>query len=98
MKLIRDNYVNEIDHSRLDLSEKTDEEKLNLILDKFKEEALEFLESKQRDPYELADLMQVVIDWGAMNGMSFDLINNLRKKKELVNGGFKNFVVLKDDD
>ena len=97
MKLIRDKYVNIIESDRLDISPKTEEEKLNLILDKFKEEALEFLDSNQKDPKELADLMQVVIDWGNMNGISFDIVNRLRKDKEIEFGGFTKFVVLKDE-
>lgn len=98
MKLIRDKYVDIIEADRLDISEKTPEQKLELITDKIREEALEFLESKQRDPNELADLMQVVIDWGHMNGFSEDLINGLRKGKYKKLGGFENFVVLKDKE
>jgi len=94
MKLIRDKYVNIIDKSELDVTQKSPEQKLNLILDKIKEEALEFLESKQRDPKELADLMEVIIAWGQMNDLSFDIVNHLRKEKHKKLGGFENFVVL----
>jgi len=97
-KLIRDKYINIIDKDRLDTTIKFDEQKLDLILDKFKEEALEFLESNQKDPNELADLMQVVVDWGTMNGISFDTINHLRKEKYKKLGGFEKFVVLLDDE
>lgn len=97
-KLIRDKYVDIIESERLDTTEKDPEEKLKLILDKFQEEALEFLETKQRDPNELADLMQVVVDWGHLNGFSFDLVNGLRKQKYKKLGGFENFVVLKDEE
>ncbi len=97
-KLFRDKYVGIIDADKLDTSPKTPEEKLMLILDKFQEEAIEFLESSQRDPNELADLMQVVVDWGTMNGISFDIINGLRKKKYLELGGFERFVVLLGDE
>jgi len=95
-KLIRDGYVNIIDHKDLDITPKTDVEKLHLILDKIKEEATEFLESNQRDPKELGDLMEVIVGWGAMNGFSLDLINAQRKDKLKKYGGFENFVVLKN--
>ena len=94
-KLIRDGYVGIIPAEDLDTSLKTPEQKLDLILDKIKEEALEYLESSQRDPNELADLMQVIIDWGKMNKHSFDMVNHLRKEKFNKLGGFENFVVLK---
>lgn len=97
MKLIRDGYINIIERERLDISPKDANTKLHLILDKFEEEAIEFMESKQRDPDELADLMQVVIDWGNMNGLSFDIVNYRRKEKLKKLGGFRNFIVLKDD-
>lgn len=97
MKLIRDGYINIIDRERLDISPKDKDVKLNLILDKFKEEAIEFLESNQRDPDELADLMQVVVDWGEMNNLSFDIVNHRRKEKLKKLGGFRNFIVLKDE-
>jgi len=98
MKLIRDGYVGVIPDDQLDTTIKSSEEKLNLILDKIKEEATEYLESHQRDPNELADLLQVIIDWGNMNGHSFDLVNNLRKEKYNKLGGFRNFVVLKEEN
>ena len=94
-KLIRDGYVGIIPKEELDTSVKTPEQKLNLILDKIKEEALEYLESSQKDPNELADLMQVIVDWGNMNNHSFDIVNHLRKEKFKKLGGFENFVVLK---
>ena len=98
MKLIRDGYINIIEHNRLDLSPKSSNDKLDLILDKIKEEAMEFLESKQRDPDELADLMEVIIAWGEMNGLSHDIVTHRRKKKLKEKGGFRNFIVLKDDN
>ena len=98
MKLIRDGYVNIIDKDKLDLTEKNEIQKLDLILDKIKEEAIEFLESKQKDPKELADLMEVIIGWGQMNNLSFDIINHLRKEKNKEFGGFENFVVLKTEE
>jgi len=97
-KLIRDKYIDIIEADKLDISPKFPEQKLDLILDKIKEEALEFLESNQKDPNELADLMQVIIDWGNMNDLSFDTINHLRKEKHKKLGGFENFVVLLDDE
>jgi len=97
-KLIRDGYINTIPAERLDIKNKSNEEKLELILDKFKEEAMEFIASNQRDPYELADLMQVVIDWGVMNGLSEETLQHVRKKKELTHGGFKKFIVLLDEE
>jgi len=97
MKLIRDKYVDIIDNAELDLTPKSPEQKLNLILDKIKEEALEFLESKQKDPEELADLMEVIIAWGQMNDLSFDIVNHLRKEKHKKLGGFENFVVLNNE-
>ena len=97
MKLIRDGYVGITPADQLDTTIKSPEQKLNLILDKIKEEATEYLESSQRDPNELADLMQVIVDWGNMNGYSFDLVNHLRKEKYNKLGGFENFVVLKEE-
>jgi len=96
MKLVRDKYIDIIPKEELDITPKDDASKLDLILDKLKEEALEFIESVQRDPEELADLMEVVVAWGEMNGHSFDTINHLRKEKSKKLGSFTNFVVLKD--
>jgi len=98
IKLVRDKYIDIIEKENLDLTQKSPEQKLNLILDKIKEEALEFLESNQRDPKELADLMEVIIAWGQMNDLSFDIVNHLRKEKHKKLGGFENFVVLLNDE
>lgn len=97
-KMVRDGYVGIIPKEELDTSLKSPEDKLLLILDKFQEEALEFLDSSQRDPNELADLMQVVVDWGKLNNFSFDTINKLRIDKYKKLGGFENFVVLKGEE
>lgn len=94
MKLVRDGYINTIEHEKLDLSEKTYEQKLNLILDKIREEAIEYAETNFKDPEELSDLFQAVIDLGELHDLSFDCVNSIRKRKELTHGGFKNFVVL----
>jgi len=95
MKLIRDKYVDCIKPENLRKS--TDyEEKLGFILDKIKEELIEYLDSKCRDPMELADVMQAVIDLGNLHGHSFDLVNKLRKEKEEKLGGFKDFIILKN--
>jgi len=98
MKLIRDKYIDTIEINKLDLTEKDDTQKLHLLLDKIQEEAVEFLESKQKDPEELADLMEVIVAWGQLNGISFDTINHLRKKKHKELGGFEKFIVLKDGE
>ena len=96
MKLIRDKYIDIIPEDKLDTAPKDYETKLNLILDKIKEEIIEFLESGCRDPKELGDIVEAVIGLGEMHDISFDTVNHLRKIKLKEFGGFKNFVVLKD--
>jgi predicted house-cleaning noncanonical NTP pyrophosphatase (MazG superfamily) len=96
MKLIRDSYVNIIPKEKLDLSPKDYETKLNLVLDKIKEEIIEFLESKGKDPAELGDIVEAVIALGEIHGFDFGIINAQRKDKLRKYGAFKNFVVLKD--
>ena len=93
-KLIRDKYIDIIEAEALDITDKTPEVKTLLILDKLEEEAEEFADSGFSDPKELADLMEVVVGWGEMNGFSFEEINKLREEKREKLGGFKDFVVL----
>jgi predicted house-cleaning noncanonical NTP pyrophosphatase (MazG superfamily) len=96
MKLIRDGYINIIPKEELDLEPKSYDTKLNLILDKIREEIVEFLESKCRDPKELGDIMETVVGLGEMHGFDFGIINQQRKDKLKKFGGFRNFVVLKN--
>jgi predicted house-cleaning noncanonical NTP pyrophosphatase (MazG superfamily) len=96
MKLIRDGYVNMIPEERLDTSSKDYETKLELILEKIKEEIIEYLKTKGRNPEELGDIMEAVIGLGELHGFDFGIINAQRKDKHRKYGGFKNFVVLKD--
>jgi len=95
MKLIRDKYINIIEKERLDVADEY-ELKINLILDKIKEEIVEYLESDCEDPMELADVMQAVIDLGNLHGHDFELVDKLRKQKEAELGGFTDFIILKD--
>jgi predicted house-cleaning noncanonical NTP pyrophosphatase (MazG superfamily) len=66
--------------------------------EKVLEECREFVESEFKDPNELADIIQVVKDWGEFNNFSREEIEELRIMKEEELGGFKKFLLLKEED
>jgi len=101
MKLIRDKYPQFTEFIDKNKWTKCDDDasRINMYFyEKILEECREFVESEYKDPNELADIIQVVKDWGEFNGFSRDEIEELRVLKEDQLGGFTEFILLKEDD
>ncbi len=96
MKIVRDGYINVIGLERLDLTKKSEEETLNLYLDKIKEEVLEIIDSQCLDPEEYADAIEAILGLAHQYGLGEEVIQSVRKKKLLTHGGFRTVLVLKD--
>jgi predicted house-cleaning noncanonical NTP pyrophosphatase (MazG superfamily) len=96
MKLIRDKYNEIIDESKLTKCD-NDKNRINMLFyEKILEEIREFVESEYSDPNELADTLQVVLDWARFNSFSPEEIEELRRLKEEQLGGFTEFLLLKN--
>lgn len=71
----------------------TEDERYKFLEEKLKEEVNEFLDDKNLE--ELADIMEVLIGLADALGYSEEKLLNIRNKKRIERGGFKDGIVLK---
>ena len=64
----------------------------NELILKMQEESGEYLENK--NPEELADILEVLIELGKLRGIPFSEIETIRQKKLKERGGFTNRIFL----
>jgi len=94
MKIVRNGYEYIIDKDKL---LKVDKLMCNVFLmKKLLEESQEIIDSKAIDVYEYADLLQVMIDLGNLNNISFNDIIEAAQDKEERLGTFSEGIILND--
>ena len=94
MKIIRDKYIDIIPKEQLSIVG-SDIERNGLIIERLDEELLELKESKFKDQYEYADVLEVLYTLGEINGISREQMEEVRLKKKEKLGGFSNGLILK---
>ncbi len=90
-KLVRDRIGEEMEASGRPVRRAEPGEVEELLLDKIVEEALELKGS--RDPWEAADLLEALLSWARLRGMSLEDILRLASEKRARRGGFTRYYV-----